>query len=211
MGFVQLLDKDLPAEKRKTYIKTIYLSGHYLLQIIDDILDISRIEAGELKIMNTHIILKELFEDIEFMLNHHYNRFIYTKATISSKVTPENLSLYSDYTRLKQILLNLLTNAMKYTEEGEIHYAAELQNNYVHFRVKDTGIGISTNFQHEIFTRFRKQEYNKGKLYSGTGIGLSITKELVEKLEGKIEFTSAENMGTEFHFTIPVVSADETE
>lgn len=209
MGFVQLLDKELPSEKRTAYVKNIYRSGHYLLQIIDDILDISRIEAGELKINNTRVELIKLFEDVEFMLHHHYNRFISTKAKIHCQVDPDNLSLYSDYMRLKQILLNLLSNAMKYTEEGEILYSAELQNNSILFRVKDTGMGIKKSYQHEIFNRFRKLEYNSSKIFSGTGIGLSITKELVERLGGKIWFTSVENQGTEFLFSIPKTLPEE--
>ena len=209
MGFVQLLDKELPPEKRKAYIKTIYLSGHYLLRIIDDILDISRIEAGELRIIKSHIVLTELFEDVDFMLGRHFHHFIHTNAKIHSNVNPNNLILYSDYTRLKQILLNLLTNSMKYTEEGEIFYSAEVQDNNVLFKVKDTGVGIKPGLQNEVFSRFRKLDPKKGKLYSGTGIGLSITKELVEKLGGKIWFESEENKGTEFSFTIPISNPGE--
>ena len=98
---------------------------------------------------------------------------------------------------------------MKYTEEGEIFYSAEVQDNNVLFKVKDTGVGINPGLQNNVFSRFTKLNPKKGKLYSGTGIGLSITKELVEKLGGKIWFESEENKGTEFSFTIPISNPGE--
>ena len=205
-GFIQLLDKRVTDEKLKNYIRTIDQNSQHLLQIISDLLDISSLEAGELRLTYTNVVVKELFEDIHFMLTRHYSQFIHTWAEISYQLVPEDLTFFSDYTRLKQILLNLLTNAMKYTDKGEIKYYCQLEGRNIRFSVTDTGEGIDRDFQKEVFNRFRKKEGRK-KTYSGTGIGLSITKDLVELLGGSIWFHSEINKGTEFYFTIPFLTA----
>jgi signal transduction histidine kinase len=204
LGFTQLLERNISDEKRALYIKTIHQSGHYLKQLIDDIIDISKIEAGELKIHITEFHLKVLFQEIYFMIKQYQTKLNNFSVKVTYSIDPENLVIFSDQTRIKQIITNLLTNAVKFTEEGLIDFSCHrLPSGRVLFEVKDTGIGIKSEDHEEIFKRFRKLDSENGKVYPGTGIGLSITRNLVELLDGSISVWSMPGKGTTFCFELP--------
>lgn len=203
LGFTQLLQRELPEDKRKKYVNLIHKSGKYLVHIIDDIIDISKIEAGQLKVYSNEINVVKLFEEIYIMAEEFRSSLQKENVKLSYSVQSEKVNITSDHTRLKQIILNLLTNALKFTDSGSVHFTCSVIENEAIFAVEDTGIGIEKNEQATIFDRFRKLDPDNGRIYPGTGIGLSITKSLVELLGGNIWLTSELNEGTKFTFTIP--------
>lgn len=207
LGYNQILMRSVDDDKLKAYMNTVDQNGQYLLYLIEDVLDISRIEAGDVMVSKSVLKIEDLFEDIRSLLVNHYMRFIPTEASLSYHIEPEGLVIFSDYLHIKQILLKFLTNALKYTPSGSISYKCMLRKDSVYFSVQDTGIGIDESGKPLIFHRFRKLEQDKRK-ERGTGIGLSIAKSLVEILGGTIGFTSVRYQGSEFFFSIPYENPD---
>jgi signal transduction histidine kinase len=152
--------------------------------------------------MKGNIVVTELFDEIQSMLQTRYMNIIPTKASISFYVEPPDLTIISDYLRIKQILINFITNSMKNTPSGKITYSCRVQNNQAVFKVTDTGRGISESDKKQIFNRFQKFEDKENK-FPGTGIGLSICKNLAKLLGGKISFNSKLGKGSEFYLSIP--------
>jgi len=203
IGFSNLLSRaDLPAEKRLNYSNIVTESCNMLQQIVNDILDISKIEAGQVKI-------KEEKVDINLIINE-----LSAFHLPATKIT--DLSLYSikplnktaaiirtDKTKLYQVLNNLLSNAIKFTDSGYIKFGYEVVNGSLQFFVKDTGIGIPIELQDKIFDSFRQAELELNRSYGGTGLGLAISKRLVNLLGGKIWVESEVGKGSIFYFTIP--------
>ncbi len=210
MGFAGLLRrKNLDEKRRENYIEIINNSGTYLLQLINDIIDYSKIEANvvELNIKNTdiHILLNELKLTVDQLLQK------YEKSNIlfSYSILKPDFELFTDANRLRQILYNLIVNAIKFTETGTIKLNCIIEKERVLFSVKDTGIGIEASYKDKIFERFVKvDKHSNNKLYRGTGLGLSISKYLVEKLGGEIWVDSTIGEGSEFCFFIPVIAVD---
>ncbi|MBN1599270.1 MAG: hypothetical protein JW894_13330 [Bacteroidales bacterium] len=203
LGFTQLLQSNLTSRKKELYLKTINQSGLYLLRLIENIMDISRIEAGELKIKITEVDVNQLFSEILIMLEENEFNPVARGIEIRYFTIPEKLIIRTDHVRLKQILTNLLINSIKFTEKGYIKYTCRNQKDILLFEVEDTGLGIKVDDQEDIFKRFRKIEANSRKIYAGTGIGLSITKHLVNLLGGEIWFESSPGTGSKFSFTLP--------
>lgn len=208
IGFSDLLASDeLSEEERKDYIRHIRNSGELLLNIINDIIDIAKIEAGEVKIIehdcNINDVLKETFITHQDILKKSGKKgsikLSYTRA-MNSRFT-----MKTDPFRLKQILSNLIGNAIKFTDKGEIAYGYRfIEDHKMLFYVKDTGIGLASDKISIVFDRFRQAEESSVRNYGGTGLGLSITKNLVELLGGKIWLESKENKGSVFYFTVPI-------
>ena len=203
LGFSSFLkDPDLSKEQVERYIHIIDSSGQQLLNIINDILDISKIEAGQLSISSeaTHIneLLKELLEQF-------INEAELKDLSLILNIDPrdENIVTHTDENRLRQVFGNLLSNAIKFTSEGTIEFGLSLKENFIEFYVKDPGIGIATKDQSIIFEPFRKVASKTNQLYGGTGLGLAISKALVEKLGGTLAVASRINKGSTFIFTIP--------
>lgn len=202
IGFSELLkDPDSTPDKNEMYINIINTNCHQLLNIITDIIDISKIEAGQIAINNTDV-------NINNVCNEIYN--IFKAQAIRKKLTftknyPENtnISIITDEGKFIQILTNLLGNAFKFTCEGSINLAYEVTPTEVIFSVSDTGIGIHPNHHQIIFERFRQVENGSSRQYGGTGLGLSITKALVEILGGKIWLNSSPSGGSCFYFSLP--------
>ena len=202
IGFSQLLkDDDITIDESSSYISIITKSGEQLLELIDDIIKISQIEAG---IINIHLEQNNLTT----LLKETYGMF---SLTVKQKgidlhldiPQPEVLHITTDGSRFKQILINLLSNAIKFTHTGEVRFGYTIEGDFLKFFVKDTGIGIDEQHYKLIFDRFMQVPHNEKKLYGGTGIGLSISQALVEKMGGKIWLNSAVGKGTEFYFTLP--------
>ncbi len=214
IGFVSLLaDDDITKNERIEFTELINSNCNTLLHLIDDILDISKIEAGQINIeksmLNISKILQELF--ITFKEINFNNNIDKVKLRLSIPPKLENMMIESDEIRLKQIISNLLSNAIKFTQDGIIELGVTLiekiknhkGEKYVKFYVHDTGIGIDKQTQTIIFDRFTKIESDNNKLFRGAGLGLTISKKLVELLNGHIWMESIPGKGSSFYFTIP--------
>ena len=203
LGFSQLLKlPELKSDEKNSYVDTIHNSGTQLLRLIDDIISISQIEAGIIDINrnNTSIdsILKTIFNLFSITAEKKGLSFSY-----NNKLPDEYQTVSTDSRRIQQVLINLISNAFKFTSEGSIKFGCFLNDNNIEFFVSDTGIGISKADEKFIFDRFTQVDHGKDVLYGGTGIGLSISKAIVEKLKGKIWIASKKTKGSEFRFTIP--------
>jgi signal transduction histidine kinase len=200
IGFSELL-KDHPCDE-KTYRFASYISSRSqdLLRIINDILDFSRIEAQQLEIQNSIFHIYSLLDDLEGSYSL-LNESSETKTKIIFKRS-ENISLYTDEFRLKQVFINLIDNALKFTEKGEIEVGYRIVNKNLEFYVRDTGIGIPTDKLNIIFDRFR-QINDSASRQGGNGLGLSICKGIIDLMNGRIWVISNENEGSTFYFSIP--------
>ncbi len=199
-----LLDDDQSQEEMEHEINSIITSGKHLQQIINDILDLSKIEAGQLIVEYQDVSLSIFMDELD--------------AILGSQVSEKGLSfdmeyhfpipgtIHTDPTRLKQILLNLCGNAIKFTQEGSISISIQYlsDSNQMQITVADTGIGISEQEQKKIFSPFTQADNSTTRIYGGTGLGLCISKQLAKTLGGDITVTSETGMGSEFTITIDV-------
>jgi signal transduction histidine kinase/ligand-binding sensor domain-containing protein/CheY-like chemotaxis protein len=211
IGFVNLLSEDqIHDDEKKEFYEIIQSNGFSLLNLINDIIDFSKIEAGQLDISFSELNLSKLFDEIYHTYEEELKRLELSHGrSLKIKLNKSHLDklpvLVSDYVRLKQIFSNLINNAIKFTHHGSIEYGIKeiTKDKGIIFYVKDTGIGIDRKNFEIIFDRFRKIEDDKITLYRGAGLGLSITKYLVEKLGGEIWLESEVGKGTVFFFKIP--------
>ena len=205
IGFSDILaDEDLSSEQREN-INIIRESGHNLLRVIDDILDFSKIEAGQLDTDIIDCSLAKLLNSVGLLMSPKA-----TEKGIEFEVVENDLlptQLRTDPTRLQQCLINLIDNAIKFTEKGHVHVNVSLGNKnnqpYIRFDVADTGIGISEEKQHMIFESFTQADGETTRKYGGTGLGLAITKQLAELLDGELTLASEVGKGSVFSLTIP--------
>ena len=205
VGFASLLrSEELDSETKKLYIDIIESSSKQLLNLVNDIIDISRIEAGELKISKApcelHKILKETETLFEQLKHARGKKNLSINLNIPEK--DKELFIVTDPDRLKQILINLIGNALKFTEAGGVDFGYKLENDRLKFYVSDTGIGMSEDDLKLVFERFKRTE-QAHKKYEGTGLGLAITKGLLDLLGGDISVHSEVGRGSVFTFTIP--------
>lgn len=195
VGFSTLMAQVDSQEEKQEYLKIIESSNDFLLQLINDILDISKIESGKLEFIYTNFSLNDLFKPQE----HAFT----LRAESGVKVIFENddndYCIISEKTRLTQVLTNFLSNAIKFTSSGSIRFGYKLTKNGIYVYVTDTGTGISKKDQTSIFDRFVKLD----KFKQGTGLGLSICKTIITMLNGEIGVESEEGSGSTFWFTIP--------
>ena len=203
IGFTSLLENETNPEKFKSYIDIITNSGNLLITLIDDIMDLSKMESGNMKIKKTifdiHKLYEELKEQFELELNNR------DKGNVDIITTDgEYFDIYTDFKRINQILNNLILNAIKFTSKGHIKYGHEIKNDYIEFYVEDTGIGIKEENLELVFERFFQIDREKSKKQEGTGLGLTICKAIVELLGGKMWIESEYKVGTTVYFTIPI-------
>ncbi|WP_066627815.1 sensor histidine kinase [Labilibacter marinus] len=204
LGFSDiLLCQELNKVEKETYLSQIKNSGENLLHIINDIVDISKIESGQLMIRKEKVDLNKLLSNIEYAGNTLIKARKKSISFIVQKAENGEQFIYSDPFRLEQIFLNLISNAVKFTHKGSINVNFTNHNNSFVFHVTDTGEGISEEDQQIIFERFRQAESSTKKLLSGTGLGLSITQSLIHLLDGDISVKSKLEEGSEFTFNIP--------
>lgn len=207
IGFSEfLINKDLNNEISQEYLKIINGSGKHLLNLINDIIDISKIEAGRMKISETECILNnlihELFSFFETDLKANEKEEVALSMTEGLSQTESIINV--DEVRLRQILTNLLGNAAKFTNKGCIRFGYRLQNeNTLLFFVEDSGIGLPKDKQDVIFGRFNQADGSITREYGGTGLGLAISKGLTELLGGNIWVKSEDGEGSKFYFTLP--------
>ena len=203
IGFSEFLnDSNLLPEKRKSFISIVQNSTYQLLAIVTDILTISSLETKQEKISIEKVSINNIIIDLLATFKpqaQKQNIQLYSKQTLNDQQS----EIYTDNTKLIQILTNLLTNALKFTHEGFIEFGYNLKNKSLQFYVKDTGIGIKPELQEIIFERFRQADLSITKKYGGTGLGLSISKGFVELMGGKIWVVSEPNKGATFFVEIP--------
>lgn len=212
MGFSSLLaEEDVSYDERKLFSQIINEKGNELLRLIEDILDISKLDANQMTIANTIVSIPNLFDELkktyQTFLQKHPSKNI---ELIFNKPEPDDLNLITDAIRLRQILDNLISNAIKFTEQGYIQVDCKLVEDKVLFSVTDTGIGIAKENFDIIFERFRQAEEDFARRrFGGIGLGLPIVKRLVELLGGKIWLESELGKGSKFYFTIRYNPADQ--
>ena len=203
VGFSEALQSDerIPAEAKED-IKDIVMASDSLLEIVNGILDISKIEADKLEIINTTYSPKKVFDELVVLTRGRlgFEKKIEFKTSFSSDIPA---TLYGDYARVKQIVLNLLTNAVKYTNEGYINFTVECVNINkdlcrLIISVEDSGIGIRKDKIDKLFTKFERLDEEKNITIEGTGLGLAITKKLVELMHGKMVVQSIYGKGSKF-------------
>ncbi|MFH2144290.1 MAG: ATP-binding protein, partial [Bacteroidota bacterium] len=205
IGFADmLLDSDYSHEKQKEYLTLINNSGSALLKLINDIIDLSKIEANQLIIEKKQFNVIELLKEIERNFCETRNQQKKEDILIQMICKNKDISVFTDIFRLKQILTNLLNNALKFTKKGKIVFGCKKTGKFVQFFVNDTGIGIPDSMKEVVFEQFRQIDESTTKEYEGTGLGLTISKNLVLLLGGEIWVESELNVGSSFKFTIPV-------
>lgn len=187
-------------EEQSKQLNMVRNSAQHLLSLINDVLDISKIEAGELTVVEEPIDLKASIQKVSQIV-----RPLAEKKGLEFlvSVAPEVGTIHSDTRRLEQILLNILSNAIKFTEQGRVLATCLTTPGGVEFRVTDTGIGISDEDFEKIFKPFQQIDTGLTRKYDGTGLGLAICKKLVERLGGRIWFESEKNRGSTFSFSLP--------
>lgn len=200
IGFSNLLPT-ASIDELDHYIGIINNNCDTLLVLINDIIDISMIEADLMNLYYDDVKIHSLLLEIKLSININAK----PNVQIIYKESDVDLILKTDEYRLRQIINNLLINAIKFTEEGSVTYGYEVNDKMIRFYVRDTGIGMSQDDIEKIFEHFHKKELVEGKVYRGTGIGLSICKKLVELLGGEIGVMSERGKGTEFYFTLPII------
>ncbi|MBT4639508.1 MAG: PAS domain S-box protein [Deltaproteobacteria bacterium] len=203
IGFSNLLDSQMVDTIQKSYLNSIQTSGNSLLNLINDILDLSKIEAGGLDINYESVDLSKIYDEIKQIFRHKIEE---KNLEFLIEIDPDfPTALLLDETRIRQVLLNLTGNAIKFTERGNITLAAQKVEDpnkperiQLWLIVKDTGIGIPEDQKEEIFESFKQQEGQSTRIYGGTGLGLAISKRLVQMMNGKIEVTTRPGEGSEF-------------
>jgi PAS domain S-box-containing protein len=205
IGFSELfLEPELSSYDREHYARILINSGQKLLAILNDILDISRIETGQLEISNEEV-------NINHQLDELYQLFLPKASekkldyTLKKDLPDTNAITLTDKIRLHQIISNLLVNAFKFTEKGFVHFGYRFEDNYFKFFVEDSGVGIDKKMHNKIFERFMQANIDISKSYGGTGLGLSISQKLALLLGGKIDLESETGKGSTFYFSLPMV------
>ncbi|MFC2128355.1 response regulator [Bacteroidota bacterium] len=214
MGFSQLLLNAKTEEKRNEFINIITSNGDHLLRLINDIIDISQIEAGIININNANININSILDNVFDIYNIKKKIINEEIEIILLKGLPDNNAIFkTDSERLNQILINLMDNAYKFTLKGKIELGYNLiqdkgNNDYLEFFVKDTGEGIEKSNQKKIFERFMREDSSTTRLVDGIGLGLTITKSIVNLMGGEIWIKSMPGQGSTFYFTIPNISSN---
>jgi|GEM_PF-3261190 len=204
IGFSELLEQTEVTAKQKSYLQSINLGGKTLLSLINDILDLSKIEADKLTLEPRPVLVRQVFEDICHIFGPRArDKNIEIRLEFAQDV-PSCLML--DETRIRQILFNIIGNAIKFTHHGHIKISIWRKNNndvsaavtQLRIDIEDTGIGIAKDQQHTVFASFEQQEGQNNRQYGGTGLGLSICNKLVQMMDGEITLVSVPGQGTTF-------------
>jgi len=207
LGFVDILERDEKDPKRRELFEHIKNSGSSLLTIINDILDILKIESGKLKLEEAKFATADLFDSVAALYQEICNgkniHFIYEPHTLPSHFV-------GDIVRIKQVLFNLLSNAVKFTQEqGKIRLFVSYEGDELHCSVQDSGVGIKKENLEKIFQDFEQEDSTITRRYGGTGLGLAISSNLIMMMGSRLEVASEVGRGSTFSFTIKLKSVDE--
>ncbi len=209
LGIASLMEQDCSKEKIYEYIRIIKDSGHSLLHIINDILDISKLESGKIELEKKDFNLRSLLNDI---CKIHQSNIIDNNNVLLFIEYPSNLPVHfnSDVVRIRQVLDNLISNALKFTKKGHVIIRVDYsENTELKIEVEDSGIGLTQKQQESIFERFTQADSSTTREFGGTGLGLSISKKITDLLEGSITCMSKKQKGTTFSFSFPVLASSE--
>ncbi|WP_224372929.1 PAS domain-containing sensor histidine kinase [Hyalangium versicolor] len=205
LGYTSMLlqgvNGEMTPQQRKN-LQRIDSNGRHLLQVINEILDITRIEAGRMPLNETDFMLPELLQEVMAEMDPIIAR---TKLTVSTALAPELPEVHNDRQKVKQIVLNLLSNALKFTHEGSVQVSAayEMATSTVAISVKDTGIGIAPEHLEKIFEDFQQVDSSPTRAYGGTGLGLSICRRLAAMMGGRVNVHSTPGQGSTFTLQLP--------
>lgn len=203
LGFTELLkEPDLTGDEKQMYIDVIQRSGIRMLDTVNDLIDISKIETGQMPVNKTQVNINAELEQL-----YHFFKPEAEKKGIeliwSRKFNKQQETIFTDDQKVNSILTNLIKNAIKYTDQGMIEIAGWIENNKIQISVKDTGIGIPKDRLEAVFNRFEQVDFKDSRAFEGSGLGLAISKAYVEMLGGEIWVESEHNMGSTFFFTLP--------
>ncbi|MHB1197831.1 MAG: ATP-binding protein [Lutibacter sp.] len=203
LGFAELLEQpELTDDKQKKYFEIIKKSGRRLLNVINDIIDISKVESGQMEVLISEFNIFEQIKEVHALFNTEaIGKGI--SLTINNLLSTNESTIKSDSHKINAILVNLVKNAIKYCDKGTIEIGVAKKESILEFYIKDTGIGINKNRQKAIFERFVQADIEDVKALQGSGLGLSISKAYVEMLGGEIWVKSEPGNGSTFYFTIP--------
>ncbi|MFN8436378.1 MAG: PAS domain S-box protein [Cytophagales bacterium] len=205
IGFVRELGKNELTERQRKLVQNSSIASKHLLSIINNILDISKIEAGELNLENTPFDLNVLFQNIySIMVIKTQEKKIYFRTQIEPNVS--NV-LIGDSLRIQQILINIIGNAIKFTQKGGVEVLCKLKSQKgnkqrLQFVINDTGIGMDASYLANLFNKFSQEDKSTSRKFGGTGLGMAITHELVQLMNGEIEVNSEKNVGTTFYVNL---------
>jgi len=220
IGMVQMLQSTPINTEQKHYLNVIDSSGKILLAVINDILDYSKLMAGKIDLHPQMFNLEDLLAELKTLFADEARNKNLSFSIMTAPEVP--LSLWGDSIRLRQILMNLLSNAFKFTEHGQVRLEVSIQDDQkltgkkdpgqviLHFVIRDTGIGISPEDQKQLFKSFSRVHVKSGHRYGGSGLGLSICKQFVEMMGGEISVSSRQGHGAEFSFFIKLIRAEQS-
>ena len=208
IGYSEMLIEEAEDDELDNYVQDlskVHSSGEHLLSLINEILDLSKIEAGKMEMyieeFDFNLHLDQIEATAKPLIEKNHNKFVIDK--------PNDIkSLTNDQTKLRQILFNMLSNAAKFTKEGVVTLAVSNYGDKIRFAVSDTGIGMNPEQLGKVFEEFTQAESSTSKNYGGTGLGLPISKKIAEMMGGIMEVESEEGKGTTFSITIPVVVSE---
>ena len=207
IGFSTLLnDEDISKDETMEYVSLISSNASTLLSIIDNVIEVAKLESGEVVLERKQFGINQLLVDLLETFEKSEAHRPEVSVTISTAGSDEEYMLYNDPSRLMQMLSILIGNGLKFTEEGSVEFGYKLiENKYIEFIIKDTGVGIPVSQQVNIFERFRQADNSLTRKFGGTGLGLTIVKHLVDLMDGQIVVESEEGKGTMFRILLPLV------
>ena len=207
LGFTELLQKEVKQKKEIEFLNAISQNGKQLLRLIDDIIDFSQLDNNQISLQKEIIVVNNFMRRIELQMLGMQKAYKKRHLDLIIRKPENNLQIIvnTDSFRLQQVFMNLIGNALKYTEEGKVELGYEIRESKkdILFYVKDTGIGIADNDKHNVFKRFNRLHNTRSREFRGTGLGLAISKHLVNLLGGEIWFESEIGKGTTFYFSHP--------
>jgi CheY-like chemotaxis protein len=211
IGFLRELNREELSVNQKMFVKNSSLASNHLLALINNVLDISKIEANELVLENTNFDFKEKISDLLLVLQNKANeKNLVLNTYFSNKI---HALLQGDVLKIEQILYNIAGNAIKFTNKGSVSIRFETLEDFpkhqlISITISDTGIGMDSDYITQVFNKFSQENIEITKQYGGTGLGMSITLELVRLMNGTITIESEKNIGTSIHITIPILKGN---
>jgi PAS domain S-box-containing protein len=204
LGFTSLLlEPDLTGEQKQSYIEIINESGIRMLNTVNDIIEISKIEAGQISVNLSEVSINQVLGSIFTFFKHETDKKG-LKFDLNNDLSDIDAFVYTDKEKLYSVITNLVKNAIKFCDKGSINFGCSKKGNEFEFYVKDTGVGIQEDRKEAVFERFVKADIANGNAQQGSGLGLAITKSYIEALGGKIWVQSKVNVGSTFFFTLPL-------